>query len=88
MRVHDQKNVVGGLAANLEAKASAFECVHRWRAPGSSSILTGAADHHATAVAGTYNEGSLEDRGNHDYATGLVEQIVGNALGERGEPRP
>src|SRR4029077_21266671 len=48
--IHHEQHEVGGLSADLESNAAAFERKHGWRAPPSSEMLAGAANHGAAAI--------------------------------------
>src|SRR5215472_9735913 len=78
--VHDQEDEVGGLAADLQTDAGAFEGHHRGGAPWSVEMLAAAAGHGSAAVAAATNECSLQHRGIDDDAESLVDQVLGNVV--------
>ncbi len=57
--VHHQQDEVGGLRAELESDAGAFECEHRRRAPRTVEGGSRAARNHAAAVAAADAERQL-----------------------------
>ncbi len=79
--IHDQEDEIGGLAAELEADAQAFEAHHGGRAPGAGVMLAAAADHGAFAGIAADAHGEFDDGGDDDDALGLIEQVDGDVIG-------
>src|SRR6202030_2569443 len=79
--VHDQKDEISGLAADLKSDAAAFQGHHRRSAPRAGEVLARAASHGATAIAATDNESGFQDGRVHDHAFGFVEQILRDVVG-------
>ena len=74
--VHNQKNKVRGLTADLQADAAAFQRKQRGSAPRTRKFLARAAYHRATAITSAHYEGGLEHRRHDHHATRLVEQVL------------
>src|SRR5579859_3948569 len=78
--VHDQKNQIGGFAANLHAEAIALEGVHGGSTPRSVEFLAGAANHSAASVVLAHTEGQLQYRGEHDDTFSLGQDLLGQIV--------
>src|SRR5262249_11157100 len=78
--VHHQNDEISRLSANLETYASAFQCVHRRRAPWPPVISASAANHHSAAVASAHHESRLHHRRQDHHTAGLIEQILRNVV--------
>src|SRR5262249_54011249 len=77
---HEEQYKIGGLAAELKTEAAAFEGHHCGSAPRAAHVLSAAAGHDAAAIAGADNEGSLQDRREHDDTIGLVDHALRNVV--------
>src|SRR6266404_903910 len=80
--IHHQQHEVRRLATQLKAEAPSFEGHHGGSAPGSREMLTGATHHGTAPVAASENESSFEHGGEDDDALGLVQQILGDVVGD------
>src|SRR5262249_38677564 len=78
--IHDQQHEIGGLAAELEADADAFQGIEGGRSPFAGIVFATAADHHATTVTAANAKSSLFHGGKNNHALGLVEQVLGNVV--------
>ena len=66
----------------LESDADAFQSVQSGRAPLAFVVLAAAANHHAAAIAAADAECTLFHGGQNHHALSLVEQILGNVVGD------
>src|SRR5579864_1275303 len=78
--IHDEKDEISRLSAQLKSDADALKRVECRSAPLALVMFAAAAGHHAAAVAATDSECTLLDRREHDDALGLVEQILRNIV--------
>src|SRR5579864_2569291 len=78
--IHDEKDEISRLSAQLKSDADAFERVERRGAPFPLVVFAAAASHHASAVAATDPESTLLDRREHDDALRLVKQVLRNVV--------
>src|SRR6185437_1869557 len=79
-RVHHQQNKIRCLSSKLESDAAAFQAHHRRSAPRSPEVISAPASHGAAAITAAQSERNLDDRRNHNYTFGLIEQILWNIV--------
>src|ERR1700722_1831582 len=80
-RAHEQEDEIGSLSTQLKSEARAFQSHHAGRTPGTAKVPATAASQHAATVAGSDNEGGLEDGRQYDYAIRFVDHTLRDVVG-------
>src|SRR6266478_1691294 len=80
--IHDQQNKIRSLPAQLQTDVCTFEREQCGSAPMSSKVPAGSAGDRSSAEVASDADCELQNRGNHNDAFGLVEQILRNAVGD------
>src|ERR1700679_2345354 len=78
--IHDEKDEVGGLAAELQTKAPAFQGHHGWGAPMPIEICAVAASQRAAPVAAADDECLFQHRRKDHDTISLVQHILRNIV--------